>query len=454
MTNNPYLSVWIRQWRNRRQFEGPWTQLRRMVVPLVSALLLVLLVRPIFLGFLDEGAEGWGYGLQQVALRGGIVVITALSLDIYSALIRGPDRAVLDIHPVNARQVVLFEMVRVAARRWWLVPLGAILLLPLAVEGAVGLWGLGVLVLACAWAMGLTSSAMMHLLAVQAAESKRIAPLLDMARGQNPRPQAAFLYAPGAVLLVCGGLVVLASQGANQVWSGESLGGIYLLLPLLVAAACASAVPRLAEAGWFRASPILADIDARYAAIGEREDGLRVYLDWTVRFLPQGIGRYAMKDFRHGWRGRRTLLVGAWLVGVAAFIGGWSDQSIGVERAALAIVAGIWLCSAVCVLMDKDEPEFLRAWLPAGGSSRYLARAYVLCAWLQPCLWLGVASVTIRRGLIDGGAVLLFGVVAMVLAVPSSMVCGQLRDRGLAVYGPVAAVAAAVLGVLITGGWS
>ena len=158
MTNNPYLSVWIRQWRNRRQFEGPVTQVRRMVVPLVSALLLVVLVRPIFLGFLDDGAQSWGYGLQQVALRGGIVVITALSLDIYTALIRGPDRAVLDIYPVNARQVVVFEIVRVAFWRWWLVPLGAVLFSPLAFEGALGLWALGVLVLAGAWVMGMSSS--------------------------------------------------------------------------------------------------------------------------------------------------------------------------------------------------------------------------------------------------------------------------------------------------------
>jgi len=116
---------------------------------------------------------------------------------------------------------------------------------------------------------------------------------------------------------------------------------------------------------------------------------------------------------------------------------------VGTERAAIVAIGGIWLCAAVGVLLERDEPEFLRAWLPPGGAPRWMARAFVLALWLQPIVWLAAASVTFRQGLGAAQVVLAFGLGCTALAIPTAMACSRLGQRGLAVYAPVAIVAAA-----------
>jgi len=448
---NPYLRAWRLRRRNRARTESLAERLWSGALPLLATLVLVPLVRPVFLSFLEQPKSTWADGMAGIVLRAGIAIIGVLSIDLYGALVRGEDRKVLAGLPVDPAQVVAYEVIRVTGERWWLLPASALLLAPVAYAGAVALWAWGVVALVGCWVLAVAVSSAVHLLAIDVAENPKWAPTLDLIRGHNPRPQAAFIYAPGVVLLVAGLIVSQAASGAAAVAQGEWSGLVWLVLPWPLAAFAASRVPALARANWFQGSAILAEIDARYAALDSREDAAAVYLDWTVRFAPARVSLYALKDLRHGWRGRRSLITGAWLIGVGALAAGWTGAAVGPSRAAVVSVAGVWLVSALGVLLESDEPEFLRVWLREPSSARWVARVLVLLAWVQPCIWLAVAAVTMRRGLVDGATVLAVGIGAAVVAIPVAMGFGAMRRRGLFGYAAVGTVLAAAWMALTTG---
>lgn len=428
--------------------------LRDVAVPLLAGLVLVPLVRPTFLWFLDGPASAWGEGMHQVVFRAAIVVIGWLSLDVYGALIRGPNREVLTLLPIDAAAVVRSELVQVAAARWWLVPGAALLLSPVAVAGAPALWAVSIGVVAGCFALGLTGSALAHLLAIRVSEDPRFAPLLDLVRGNNPRPQAAFLYAPGAVLIGCGGLLGAASAAVPGVVAGEPVAVALALSPFLGAALAWLPVPALATKTWFRGTVVLSEIDARYATLTDPIEAVRVYLDWTVRFLPAPWRPYALNDLRHGWRSRRTLVSLGWLVGLVALGAGWTEATSGPARAAAVAVMGVFLVAANGLLLARDEPPFLRAWLPPGGFAARAGRGMVLLAWAAPPVLLATAAALFRHGGEAAAQVVGLGGVALCVAAGLASVCTRLGDRGLAVYAPVAAVLAAALLAGASAGWT
>lgn len=447
---NPYLRAWWRGLGNRRRASGLAAALAGPAVVLIATALLVPLVRSVFLGFLDLPRDLWAAGMVGVLVRAGVVIVGWLAVEVYTALIRGPDRAVLAALPVDEPQVVRYEVARVAAERWWMLPAAAALSAPVALEGAPGLWGLGLLVLLGAWGMGLVVSAAVHLLAVDVAESPRWEGLLDLLRGSNPRAQAAFLYAPGAVLLLCGLVVGQAARGAADVATGDPLGWLWLAVPAPIVAVAWGALGRLARGGWFRASAVVSEIDARYAALADREEALRVYLDWTVRWLPVGARVWALRDLRHGWRARRPWITGAWLVAVAAFVAGWTASPEGPLRAGVVAVGGAWLVASVGVLLERDEPDFLRVWLPSGGLAALGARAWALASWAAPCVLGGVAAVAARRGTEAAAAVAGVGAGSVAVAVLLALVCAR-SARGMSIYAPLAVVLTAAAGLVLGG---
>jgi hypothetical protein len=452
MSHNPYRAIWSLQNSHRREVENVWANFAQAGFALLASAALVGLFRHSFLRFLDRPVETWGEGMEGALLRACVVVVGWMSIDVYGAIVRSPFRSKLDLWPVAADQVVRFELIRVAANRWWLVPLFGLLFYPVALEGAPGLWGFGLLILFGSWCLALSGSALVHLFAVEVAENPRYADLLDLLRGHNPRPQAAFIYAPGMVLLGMGGVLVMACRALKLWHVGE--GGIVFPLLLLYGLAALALVPLpvLARSNWFRASVVISEIDARYAALTEREDGLRVYLDWSIRYLPQSWRVYALNDLRHGWRGRRTWISATWVVALLSFVGGWSAQAVAPERAAIVAIGGVWVCAAVAIRLEQDEPAFLRAWLPRGGIRQLGARFAVLASWLQPCVLGGALSTWLRAGVAEALWVVGVGYGAMALAIGAAVMCGRLEKRGLAVYGPVAALAASTLVVVFTGG--
>lgn len=453
MAGNPYISAWKTRLANQRRVTSLGARVARLLVPLVGAALLVPLVRPVFLHFLDGPPAELAPGMQGVLVRVGLVLVSALSLDLYSALVRGGDRAVLDLLPVDPAQVATYQVRRVLVTRWWLPGLALLLLGPVAWEGQPLAWALGAVATLGSFALGLSTSAMVHLLAIGASRSERLAPLLDMVRGSNPRPQAAFIYAPGVVLAVDGGLVALSSKGVAMALQGSVLvGGLALAVPFVVAALAWLPVRGLARRSWFQASAVIADIDARYGALVDRDEGHRVYLDWSARFLPSTWAVYFLKDLRHGWRGRRTWITGAWLVGVGGVLAGWTSDPSSPWRAAAVGGAGALVCASLGVVLEQDEPELLRAWLPPGGLPRQGARLLVLVAWLQAAVLPGPISVAIRHGLGAGASALVAGEVVVLGAAVLAWACGLIRERGLVVYAPTAAVTAGAVALWALGG--
>ena len=444
MARNPLLAVdALRRTHERRA--TPWSiRLRDVALPLVALAALVPLVQALFLPFLADAPAAWPAGVGRVLLRAGAVVVGWLALDTFSALIRGDDRDVLSVLPVDPGHVVVASLWRVARRRWWLVPAMGVLLGPIAVAGAVDLWVGAVIAVAGSWCLGLTVSSALHLLAVQVSESPSWAPVLDLVRGSNPRPQAAFLYAPGTALLLCGGLVHQASQAVVGLRDAPVLSAVWLAVPFLAAGLAALPLPRLARATWFRASGVLAEIDARYAALADPEEGRRVYLDWAIRWLPPGLHRYALHDLRHGWRARRTLVSGAWLAGLLALAAGWTADPAGPGRAAMVATIGVWLCAAVGVLLAQDEPPFIAHWLRGDDTARGGARALVLGLWLQPIVAPAVLAATARHGVAAGAGVLLWTELSAAGAISLALVCSRWPQRGVSLYAPIAAVLAAV----------
>lgn len=414
-----------------------------MLLPLVALAVLVPLVQTLFLGFLAGPADQWAAGMGRVLLRVTVVVVGWLALDTFSALIRGDDRDVLSILPIDAGQVVQNAVRRVARRRWTLLPAVAVLLAPVALAGAPQLWALALVQVAGAWALGLVVSALVHLLAIEVSESEAWAPVLDLVRGNNPRPQAAFLYAPGVALLACG---LLLAQTAEAVAGGAPL--LWLPVPFAVAVAATVPLAPLGRRTWFRGSAVLAEIDARYATLADPEEGRRVYLDWAVRWLPEGLRAHALRDLRHGWRARRTLLTGAWLVGLAGLAAAWTADPIGVERSWVLTVLGVWACGASPVLLASDEPPFLEHWLGIDPTRRTLARAAVAWMWLQPCLWPPVLAVALRHGGSAALHLLVGGQLGAVLATALALTTARWARHAMPVYGPLAAM----LGALFVAG--
>lgn len=409
--------------------------------------LLVPLMNRVFLAWLHGPADYAPAAMESLLLRAGIVIVGWVAIDVYSVLIRGGDRNVLGIWPVDPANVVRFEIRRLAKARVFLVGGWAVLSAPIALISPA-LWALGVLHVTITWVLAFAASAMVILLAVDASEDPRQAPLLDLVRGNNHRAQAAFLYAPGVVLVGSGFLVQGAAVGVRWVHAGQPSGFVLLGLPLVVAWLAWRPVSTLARRNWFRAGTVMAEVDARYAVMEDRDEALRVYLDWTTRFLPRRMALYALKDLRHGWRSRRTWLMGAWLVGLAALVATWTRDPIGPARAASIAVIGCWIVASVGVLLESDEPEFLASWLPSGGTPKWVGRAVVLGLWQQPAVWMGALAAVFRQGLAPGVLVLGVGELTVALAACAAVVCG--RVGGLPLYGPVAAGFAAlvVTGVL------
>jgi hypothetical protein len=411
------------------------------------------MVRSIFLSFLDEEPERWAEGLEQVVLRFAIVLVGWVSLDTFSALIRAPDRDVLVILPIPTRWVLVAALRRVARAKAALIPAMALWLAPVAMAGAPGLWAAAVWILTGAWVLAWVLSSAVHLGAVRVSTDERFAPLLDLVRGNTPRSQAAFIYAPGVALVLCG-WVVAGSASALQSWDDAPVRAtLSTVLPFVLAGGVATTLPTAAANAWFRASAVLADIDARYAALATPEEGRRVYLDWSVRWLPEPVRVYALNDLRHGWRAQRGWLTGAWLVGVAALAAGWSADPTAPGRSAVVAILGAFVCAAVSVSMDAAEPSFLRRWLPAEPVRRGAARAAVLMMWLQPAIAPAVVAAALRHGAEAAALVGFATEVAAMGAAGLALACGRLEQRGLAVYGPVAAVLAAALSVGIGGAW-
>ena len=254
--SNPYRSVHARQ-RQRAGGGLSW------VLPLLAAALATPLAKPVLLAFLEAGVVP--VGMQGISLRLGALVAGAMALHTYTALVRGPDRAVLDPHPVQPRLLLSALALRTARERVYLPMMGAILLLPVGLEGHWLAWVLGSVVVLGAWLCALGVGFAVHLGGVWAAMSPELAGVMNLVRGSNPRMQAALIYAPGVALAVVGVAVGMAASGASGVLSGWSPGYAFLAIPPVVGLLGWLVALPLAEAWYVRTTALLSEIDAQWA---------------------------------------------------------------------------------------------------------------------------------------------------------------------------------------------
>ena len=170
-----------------------------------------------------------------------------------------------------------------------------------------------------------------------------------------------------------------------------------------------------------------------------------MYLDWTVRWFPRLLRRDVLDDLRHGWRLRRLLVTGAWLFGLGAVAGAWTEPTLAPVRATGVVVAAVLAVCANGILLVIDEPEVLRLLLPRDPRRRALARSAVMAMWAAPAVALGVAASWAGLGPRAALWVLCAGLVAWAAGATLSWWLGPLRQRGLGVYGASATLVAAAL---------
>lgn len=430
---NPYVRAW-RQRRSNQRRESGWLQALQGWLPVLALGAAGPVIRPVFMAWLeDEGSVPMG--VAGLSLRLGMLLAGAMSLGTYSALVRGPERAILDPFPAHPRALIRYLAKRTAWERASLPVGAAALLLPILLAGYPLAWLLASIVAVGGWFVGLMAGFTVHLGSVWAAESPALGGILNLIRGQNPQLQAALIYGPGVALGVGTAAVFGASEGARLVLMGQPLGALLLVIPLVVGLVAFLPAGGLAERYHFRTTLILAEIDAAYA-VEERdpEEARRVYLEWLVRLLPQRLHLEFLKELRHGWRGLRSWLTGAWGLGILCLISAWSSEPSSWGRSLAIALAALVAIACVGLRLSTTDPLWLDQTLPQKRSLRLSARALAIFAWLQGVILPPTIALVLRQG---GGAALSFlGITeAAALALCIASACfSPLRSRGWVPY--------------------
>ena len=402
--------------------------------------------------FMEQPSSLWMEGASGAILRVGWFVVGIVALDLFSTIVRGRDREVLQVYPVDPGALVP-DIVRSRCRRnmssLWVM---GVLFSPIALAGEVELWLVAMLELTGVWLLAHCAGALVVLWAVDVSEDPRYAPFLDAVRGNNPRAQAAFLYAPGLVLGLVGSLHMLGVSGIALVMEGQLWGWLLVISPFVAAPLAWRPVPQLARRTWFKGSVVLAEIHGRYAAIEDAEEGRRVYLDWGVRWLPVTLRIHTLRMLRHGWRARRGWVLGAWWVGLLAGGVAWTSDPLGAWRALCCLAVGAWTVGVVGLVMRQREPRGLRMGLPVDARVEAAATVVVLASWLQPCLWPAVFSVGVRSGFTVAVSVVCWGSVSLLLTASVSAVCARWGTKGWPIYAALGASLTTWLGHVAMGG--
>ena len=440
--SNPYAQVHRRIRANQRQ--GPtW------ILPVIAAGLAAPLARPVLLGFLDGPAspEIIAAGTEAIAFRLGALVAATMALHTYSDLVRGPDRDVLDVPPVQARPLLRAIAARTARQRLYLPVMAAVLVLPLALSGHLQAWLGSVGVVIGAWLCSLGVGFSVHLGAVWVAFSPGLARVLDLLRGDNPRMQAALIYAPGAVLAVAGLAIGVASAGVSAALQGWVPGWAFLALPPVVGLLGAVAAGPLADGFYVRASALLAEIDAAWAGVEEGEEERRVYLEWLATGRPE-----LLRALRQGWRRLRTWPMGAWGLGLLGAMAGWTADPGAAEQVVLVGGAAVVLVAAVPTRLADGDPAWLDQALGVQVARVALARALVGLLYAQGAILPAVLALLIRQGGAALMPLVLLELLAVIASALAALSAARLRGRGAWAYAPLGVLAWAVTAFLTLAG--
>ena len=424
---NPYIQVHRRISRHTGFSWRPW-------VPVFAAVVALPWVTPSLLGFLPGPGELiepklWAPALSNLVSRLANLVAAMVILHSYSDLVRGPDREVLDVHPVRATALVRAIALGTARTRLYLPVMGAVLLAPVALAGHWLAYGGAVGVIFAAWLAGLGVGFMVHLGGVWAAFSPRFAALLDALRGDNPRMQAALIYAPGVALLLVGLGVEFAAIGLELAMTGWAAGWLWIAIPAGVGALAFTAVGPLAERFYVRASLLLAEVDGAWGQAQTAELAETVYLEPLGRKDPE-----VRRALRLGWRSLRVHATGGWVVGALIALAGWSSPDRITFWGGLAVV---WAAS-VASLMAAHDPPWLDQALGVNPTRVVWARARVAVVYAAGALVPTTAVLGVRHA--DGLAILGMVILCLVSAGPSAMAARVRRTNAPWSYGAMGLV--------------
>ena len=348
---NPYLAIHALG-RARRPAAG----VSGLLIQLVAAALAAPLAKPVLLGFLDGGAAPGAVpdGVEAVGFRLGALMVGAMSISTYSALVRGPDRPILDPHPVQPR-LLLDALIAATARANLALPgMAALLLLPVGLAGHWTAWAGATALAFGAWICGLGLGFAGSLGGVWAAYSPGLAAVLDALRGANPRMQAALIYAPAVVLGVGGLASALAAAGLRAGLLGWAPGWAFLALPPVIGVVGLALARPLADVWYVRATALLAEIDGQWAGVENIAEQRTVYLEWAARG-----SRELTRALRQGWRRLRSWASGAWLLGGVGALAGWTASPDAADRVMVVGCGAVLLLGALPVRLAEGDPDWL-----------------------------------------------------------------------------------------------
>lgn len=304
---NPYTRV--QRLVAQRRGEG-----RAALLPLLAALIVVPLAQPLLAQV--EGAAA----VEALTTRLAWLVAGWMVLHAYDLIVRGADRPILDLHPIQPVALLEALVGRALLGRLWL-PLGvALATSPLALTEGPAVWGGLVAVVLSAYVGGVGAGFAVSLGGVWAAYSPRLAGLLALLAGSAPKMQTSLIYAPGAGLFVVGAATALAASGVRAALLGWSAGWLWLGMPAALGVAGLVLARRLAPAWYVRATALLTEIDTAHAGAVSAEEARAVYLDWLARGWPE-----LLRALRQGWRARRLWVTGAWGLGGIGALGAWGE---------------------------------------------------------------------------------------------------------------------------------
>ncbi len=441
MPPNPYLLADRRQRAARRRVEGALGVLGG-TLPLAGAALAVWLAEDLYAALLGRSPAAYIVGFTGIVSRIGVVLAATLSLSTYSAVVRGPDRGVIDLHPLLPRPWLSARVLGIVQDRVGWLAIAAVFLLPLAGRPLALL--LGAAVVLGAWCAGIGAGIGVNLAAPALAMRPALAGLFDAIRGPNPRLQAALLYAPGVALALAGTVTIFAAWGAGRALEGDMAGALALGAPLLVAGLGAGLAMRFAPA-MSGIGAVLGEIDAAWATTEAAEDARVVYLEWLVRLVPAPLRLGLQKELRHLWRGHRGWVSASWGLAALAAIAGWTDLPEGPDRLAQTAGGALAVLGFAGVRLGASDPPWLDTLLPIPG--RLVARTIAIAACMQVVVAMGATALAIRQGGAAFAPLVRLEFVAILLAGLSAWTGHRLRARGGAVYLPGALLLWALGGV-------
>ena len=377
---NPYTTV-----ARHKRTRTPYVRLVWGMQLLLVVVMASLLREPLSIYLLSNTT----HRLEQLLFRTGAVLVAFTALQTYGGVVRHPERGIFGVHPVLATsflKTVALEQGRHSV---------------LAVVLAVGIWSAVPLAwlpwimafILVSWLGGIGAGYGVHLGSVWAARTPLLHGTLDLIRGQNPREQAAFIYAPGVALGGMGLSLIFASGATRLVIEGRVSFAGWIILPLLVGGIGWWCAVRLASQYLIRAGMILSDIDAHWGVLEEGDDDNSVYLEWVAQQNPQRL-----RMLRNAWRLHRWITLGLWTMGLLIALMLWVED-VGTAMLTCAAIGSVYTLYPSRLL--ASEPQWLQWSIGIEDRFQWKAVSEVTAlVWMGiciPCLsmvwWLGASGI-------------------------------------------------------------